>query len=277
MSETLPALTDWGATKQTLHYYAKGVGVIPHGVAKVQTDLAHPKWWHISLKMGAAGLTTEKMALPDGGEFWLALNGSNHEVVLETSKGDKQTFSMTQGKTSTEFGNQLVDAVEALGVKGEFKRDEFENGEPREYDQTKAETWWQAIQVINATMSKHHDNISGEIGPVQLWPHGFDTAFEWFGTRKVSYEGAEHPSQLNFGFSPGEPSHPEPYFYSNPWPFEEEKLTAVELPHEAKWHVGDWQGSIYEYSALVGDPEASDKLFEYFAKVYEAAAPTLTV
>ena len=60
MSETLAALTDWAGTKETLHYYAKAVGVIPHGVAKVQTDLAHPKWWHISLKMGPSGLVTEK-------------------------------------------------------------------------------------------------------------------------------------------------------------------------------------------------------------------------
>ena len=157
---------------------------------------------------------------------------------------------MTAGKTAKEFGNQLLEAVEALGVKGEFKREDFENDEPREYDQAKAETWWQVLNTVYDVLKQHRDGLNGELGPIQTWPHGFDTAFEWFGTRKVSYEGAEYPAQLNFGFSPGEPSHAEPYFYSTPWPFEEDKLTAIDLPHDAGWHLGDWQGSLYEYNAL---------------------------
>jgi hypothetical protein len=119
--------------------------------------------------------------------------------------------------------------------------------------------------------------LIGEVEPVQLWPHGFDLAFEWYGTRvEVQDEGGERqelPAQLNLGFFPGGPGT-DPYFCSNPWPFEAGALLGQRLPQPARWHDDGWQGAMLPYEALVDDPNAEEGLLAYARRVFELAAPT---
>ena len=133
---------------------------------------------------------------------------------------------------------------------------------------------------VDRTFKKHRASLSGELGLVQLWPHGFDLAFEWFGTRVVEYEEGgsvtKYPSQLNLGFSPGEASHPQPYFYSNPWPFDEAQLVDKPLPRGARWSTGSWQGTLLPYAELVDDSQAEKRLLKYARGVFEICAPTLS-
>jgi hypothetical protein len=121
--------------------------------------------------------------------------------------------------------------------------------------------------------------LSGECSPVLLWPHGFDLGFVWFGTRIVTYEENGNilraPAQLNLGFSPGEPSQSKPYFYSNPWPFEKDKLVDHLLPAGASWFSAGWNGSLLPYRELVNDIHAESRLLEYAQAVFEIAAPSL--
>jgi len=270
-----PSLTGWESTRETLHLYSKAVGVVPRAHAEF-----HPKWWHISLKVQPDGLVTDNMPLPGGGIFALKMDLLGHKVVLYSSRGEVREFSTTQGLSASAFGDQVLGAVADLGLTGEYAREKFENDEPREYDPVMAETYLWALVNADRTFKKHRAGLSGELGPVQLWPHGFDLAFEWFGTRVMEYqEGGQiekYPSQLNLGFSPGESSHPEPYFYSNPWPFEGDQLVDKPLPSGARWFTETWQGSILEYNSLVGDSQAEDKLLAYARAVYDLASPTLT-
>ena len=66
-----------------------------------------------------------------------------------------------------------------------------------------------------------------------------------------------------------------PYFYSNPWPFEAEKLTNHSLPEGARWFTESWQGTILPYDELAGDPNAENRLKEYARAVFDIALPTL--
>jgi hypothetical protein len=270
-----PSLSGWEPTRETLHVYSKVMGVVPRAHAEF-----HPKWWHISLKVQADGLVTDNMTLPGGGVFSLRMDLRQHRVVLTTSRGDAREFSMTDGLSASAFGDQVLGAVADLGLSAEYARDKFENDEPRKYDPSMAERYFTAVTNADRIFKKHRAGLSGEMGPVQLWPHGFDLAFEWFGTRVVVHdEGgkvARYPSQLNLGFSPGEPSHPEPYFYSNPWPFEADQLVDHPLPSGARWFTESWQGSILPYATLVGDSQAEEKLLAYAHAVYELASPTLS-
>ena len=97
-----------------------------------------------------------------------------------------------------------------------------------------------------------------------------------FGTRTVDYEEdgqvTSYPSQLNLGFYPGEP---EPYFYSNPWPFEKGQLIEQALPDGARWHLDGWEGTYLPYASLAGKADASDRLLKFAGRVYEVASPTL--
>ena len=225
---TFPKLKNWQATRQSLHAYSKVVGAVPRALA-----IFHPKWWHISLKVSARGLVTDTIPLPDGGLLQLIMDLQAHEVQLIDSRGKVQSFGMRAGRSADDLAADLFPAVAAYGLEGEYATEKCASAEPQTYASADAENYWSAMTGIYGVRAAHRSKLAGDLGPLQLWPHGFDLAFEWFGSRKVSYEEhgevTEYPSQLNLGFSPGEPSHPEPYFYSNPFPFEEAQLLSQPL------------------------------------------------
>ena len=113
---------------------------------------------------------------------------------------------------------------------------------------------------------------------MQFWPHGFDLAMEWYGTRvERTEEGGEVkelPAQLNLGFYPGA-DDASSYFYSNPWPFDGDKLLSRALPAGASWHTEGWQGAMLPYPALRDDPQAEERVLEFARAVYDVAAPLL--
>lgn len=270
----LPSLSSgWEPTRKTLHFYAQAIGVIPRAHATF-----HPKWWHISLKVVPDGLVTDEMPLPDGGTFRLKMDLAKHQVVLSTSDGAEKTLGLTEGLTSTEFGDRLLGLVAALGLEGEYAREKYQDDSPREYNPDLAERFFAAISMANQVFEQYRSTLQGEIGPVQFWPHGFDLAFEWFGTRIETYEeqgeSTPHPSQLNLGFSPGDDENA-PYFFSNPWPFEADLLLNQPLPEGARWFNEGWQGTILPYGELAEKEHAAERLQAYARTVYELAAPTL--
>ena len=267
-----PALDNFEPTRQTLHLYAHAMGVIPRTHAT-----PHPQWWHISLRAAPNGFHTTKMALPDGGQLWLEMDLLNHMLRVQTTIGGTQAISLQDGLTGTEMGDWVITAVAQHGLIGEVTRAKFESDEARIYEAKEAEGFLTAVTQIHRIFNDHRHTLTGNISPIQLWPHNFDLSMEWFGTRTITAE--EHgkiqqfPSQLNLGFYPGQPI----YFYSNPFPFESDKLLSQELPAGAKWHTEGWQGTILPYAELHNDPNAENRLRHFARRVYDIASPTLLV
>lgn len=268
------SLANFEPTRKTLHLYSQAIGAIPrtHGIA-------HPKWWHISLNVRPEGLSSDNIPLPDGGILTLRLDFHQHNVVLATSRGETRTLPMAAGLTGTQMGDSVITAVAEFGLYGEVARTKFENTDPRTYDPAQAEKFFNLLVEIERIFKTHQRQLPAPTGPVQLWPHGFDLAFEWFGSRTqtVTEHGRteELPAQLNLGFYPGNEGI-EPYFYSNPWPFAGDVLLGKPLPQGARWHTDSWEGSMLPYAGLVDDPQAESRLLEYARAVYDLAAPTLT-
>lgn len=266
-----PDLNDIEPTRKTLHLYAAAMGAVPRAHA-----VPHPKWWHISLKVRPDGLVTNAMPIPGGGSFALRMDLLKHQVVLFTNRGQHTTLDMQAGLTGTQFGDQLLAAVGEVGLTGDYARDKFTDDTARAYNPEAASRLFTALVNVDQLFKKHRASLTGEASPVQIWPHGFDIAFDWFGTRTVEHEEdgqvTSYPSQLNLGFYPGEP---EPYFYSNPWPFEKDQLVDRPLPHGARWHLEGWEGTYLPYADLAGKPDAGDQLLNFAGQVYEIASPTL--
>lgn len=265
-----PLPPDFEPTRATLHVYALAVSTIARAHAE-----PHEKWWHVALSVSPVRWSTDPMPLPGGGRLVLRFDLDKHVLAVDTGDERSSSLPLDGGLTGTEFGDRLVAVVGELGLEGEYAREKYENDDARSYDRDKAAAFAGIIADVGGLFEAHGSSLEGSVGRVNLWPHGFDLAIEWYGTRVETYEehGAmqEHASQINLGFYPGGRA----YIYSNPWPFEAEALLDVDLPHDAEWHTDGWQGSTYHYDLLAGDPDGERKLAEYAQAVYKAAAPTL--
>jgi hypothetical protein len=269
-SAPFPRLPDnWEATRATLHAYARALGAVPR-----QHAPAHPQWWHASLKLDDSGLRTDDIALPDGRTLIGRMRFDEHTITLDVADSSA-AFDMRAGLTGTEMADAVIAAAAALGLGDGYDRSRFESDESREYNADHAMTFWQVLEAVGSVLHGRHASLDGPLSPVQVWPHGFDLSFDWFGTKVERYEEdgemTEHPAQLNLGFYPAGDA----YFYSNPWPFDA-TLVDSPLPHGAEWHTEGWQGSMLPYAALASDPAGPAKLAEYAAAVHAAASPTLS-
>lgn len=263
-----PKLADnWEPTRATLHAYAKALDTLPQ--AHVPT---HPEWWHISLDVKPSGLTTDNIVLPDGGLLSGRLDLRNHEIVLESSSGWQRSFDTRAGRTGTEMAEAIIEAVEEIGLTGEYVRKDFEDSDAGAYDEAAVAPFWRALTSSAAVFQGHRATLDHrQVGPVQLWPHGFDVAFEWFGTKEWEQEGSMHRSQLNLGFY----SAGRPYFYSNPYPYLGDELRKSPLSVGA-WFEETFEGSILYYDEVADDPDGGVKVATYAREVFAAASPTLT-
>lgn len=85
-----------------------------------------------------------------------------------------------------------------------------------------------------------------EASEINLWPEHFDLAFE---------AGAESLGRrANYGGSPGDGDHPEPYLYVGPW---------SEQPAHELWNASGFTGGELGYSELLtaGDPQKTAATF----------------
>jgi len=260
-----PLPEDFEPTRATLHAYAKALGTLPQAhIAK------HPKWWHISLGVRPAGLMIDNIGLPAGGLLsgWLDLR--THQVIIETSHGDRDELDMSAGLTGTEMADAIIGLVARHGLEGEYVRKDFENEAPTHYDPAHAATFWTALTNASKVLEAHRAAVGGDVGPVQFWPHGFDLAFEWFGTKQVEYDGDMLTAQLNLGFY----STGKPYFYSVPWPLERGLLDSPP-PGEGRWCDDAFAGAILDYATVADRAGGAELVAEFARAVFAAASPTL--
>jgi hypothetical protein len=86
--------------------------------------------------------------------------------------------------------------------------------------------------------------------PVRCWPHHFDVAsLITFGPGA----GTEEARSIGVGFSPGDGSYDQPYFYMTPWPYPDtEDLPTLEAG--AHWHTSGWTGAVLTAERLLAVP-----------------------
>lgn len=86
--------------------------------------------------------------------------------------------------------------------------------------------------------------------PVRCWPHHFDVATLITLDAGV---GAEEARSIGVGFSPGDGSYDQPYFYVTPWPYPD--VTHLpSLSGDMDWHTSGWTGAVLTAERLVSVP-----------------------
>jgi hypothetical protein len=97
------------------------------------------------------------------------------------------------------------------------------------------------------------DEGDGDPSLVQLWPEHFDLAIE------LGSEGAG--KRANFGFSPGDADHDEPYLYVGPW--------TAEVSGEL-WNARGFNGAELLYSELIAATDHRQAALDFMRERYEA-------
>ena len=99
--------------------------------------------------------------------------------------------------------------------------------------------------------------LPGDANPsdTNLWPEHFDIAFE------AGDESAG--GRANYGASPGDPEHDEPYVYVGPW--------TAEVSGEL-WNATGFRGAELAYGELVGTDDPAALAIEFMRSRYEALA-----
>jgi len=260
--QPLPAGFD--ATRDAIHGYARVVGELARAHA-----IAHPNWWHLGLRVRPDGLVTVPLPLPDGGAMAVRLDLAAGVAEAVSSRGDHLAVGL-DGVTPGDLADRLAGFAAGCAPEGglDLSRIPEGAGDP---DWEVAAAYAATLVDIDRTLERHRVTLGLAAGPIVVWPHGFDLAFEWFGTRRVTGEdGDTAAAQLNLGFSP----HEGGYFYSNPWPFDQ-ALTGAELPPGASWHVVGWQGTMLPYAEVAGSEDGAERVVDYATAVHRIARPTL--
>jgi hypothetical protein len=104
-------LTSWEATKETLHLWSQIVG-------KVRLGSSAPRnhWWHVPLYVDVRGLTTRRLHAENGVTFEIRFDFIEHRLVVETNRGDAESFELADGLSVAAFDEQLHGTLARLDV-----------------------------------------------------------------------------------------------------------------------------------------------------------------
>jgi hypothetical protein len=150
--------------------------------------------------------------------------------LVRTADGDERRTELTTLEAARRLVADLV--PEAL------------NGEPLGVDREAAARLadWHAFGA--AILAEIADG-----SPVRLWPEHFDVAIEL--------------GEANYGFSPGDEEHPEPYAYVGPW--------TAEVSGEL-WQANGFRGAELTYAELLAAPDQRAAALDFLTSRKEALA-----
>ncbi len=97
--------------------------------------------------------------------------------------------------------------------------------------------------VLNAFAAEIADALPS---PLILWPEHFDQAFYT--------EDADESFRANYGASPGDAGHPDPYLYVGPW---------GTVPGNEFWNAPHFNGAVLSHSSLVAAADSASAALQF--------------
>lgn len=237
---SLPAFSgDWEQTRTTLQAHSQALTAIPRAAAA-----ADDRWAHVAMQIGSDGLTTVPTPLSDGSSLVGTIDLVGHRIVI-SSGDDIEEIALEPGPSSVLIGDMMLAVASRHETEITVDRSRFGTIDDLRYDAAHAEQFLAAAVFVRDALSEMNDSVVGEVTGPHLWPHGFDIATEWYSERTFPLGDTSAPGQIAVGFYPAG----EPYFYANPWPFEDE-WSKHPPTGTATWHLEDWQGAVLEAGAV---------------------------
>ena len=169
------------------------------------------------------------------------------DIVVDGPSGERRS-------TLTSVG----DAAAFVGIEPGFPSDLYSPATPLRPD-TPLALDRNAAQVLAAWYGFTADvlaDFAGELGgqtanpsPLILWPEHFDQAF--------FTEDVDETRRANYGASPGDDGHPEPYLYVGPW---------STPPADEFWNAVHFDGAVLPLSRLVATTDPTEVALEFLRR-----------
>lgn len=178
-------------------------------------------------------------AFPGGFSTPLLGDGRRVRVDITDIVVDDRAATRRLGLTTIAAAAEFVGIEPGFPVELYTPATEMRAGEPLGIDQQAAETvmaWYGfTAAVLDAFAAELADAAEQAApSPLILWPEHFDQAFYT--------EDAAESRRANYGASPGDDGHPEPYMYVGPW-----GATAS----DEFWNAPHFNGAVLTLSDLV--------------------------
>lgn len=276
----------WADTLMTFRLWTQMVGKV---------RLAHEPWlnhsWHVPLYVSANGLTTSVVHAADT-SFEIEFDLVGDRLVVRSSRHPDAGFRL-EPMSVAEFHARLVGTLAALGIDARFDGtpNELPDAIPfakdethRSYDAEAVRRFWRALLSVDRAFKRFRTGFVGKASPVHLFWGSFDLAVTRFSGRRapmhpggvpglpdvVAREAYDHEVS-SAGFWPGDPSHPEPAFYSYAYPAPDGFADAQVEPAQARFakEMGEW---LLPYEAVRTSADPAAALATFLETTYRAAA-----
>ena len=259
MTERFPKLDDiaFADTRDALHRYARVLGAW-----LVACRRRRKHWWHASLRPSLQGLTTG--VVHSEIDFELELNLRENRLLGRTSGGGSLTEDL-RGQPAAELADHIETFLVGNGLGARLVPQgirDIENAERNgDYSSDHAYALGRVWTSVASAMEAFRAGIREETSPIQLWPHHFDVSMLWLPGDKLSGQDPNNEEyadkQMNFGFTFGDETVTEPYFYITAYPLPEQ-LPTLQLPVGTVWQAEGFSGAVLLYGDLIesSDPQA---------------------
>ncbi|MFD8274707.1 DUF5996 family protein [Streptomyces flaveolus] len=285
--ELFPALpyASWTPTRETIHRFAQIVGKV-----RLAFSQRRNHWWNVPFHLTGRGITTRPMGLTDEGEYFCVdFDFVDHSLRITHSGGECVTFPL-QGLSVSGFYRVLVDSLRRMGVPCEIAhpypydlpdadRPFEQDTEHATYDTEQAHTYWVVLSQVNLVLEQYAAQWSGKTSPVHHFWHTFDIAVTRFSDKRVALPpSADEVTRESYsrevissGFWFGDPTFPEPAFYSYTAP-EPEGLTEESLsPPQASWvPLRGGHLAVLRYDDVRGALAPREAVLEFFESAFRA-------
>ena len=209
-------LHDWRHTRDGLQSLTK---VLSH----IRMNLT-PKtkyWFHLCLYLDSRGITTGQIPFDnDLRSFQLTLDLSKGDCIVDVDIGETIRIPFCQLSDKTLY-EQILEHLNVLSIGLDINKPEF--SELNNDLSLSKINMYRDIMVFNTNvLNRFKSSLKEETGSINLWPDHFDLAMLWFSGSKIDGEDPddlEHAmEQINFGFSTGDNSIKEAYYYITSYP-----------------------------------------------------------
>ena len=276
-------LSDWRATKDTLHLYCQVLGKV-----RLATTPPRNHWWNAPLYVDVRGLTTRRLHRHET-TFDLSLDLVDHALVVRTADGRVDGFGLREGLDVAEFDRRLHAVLGGLGVDVEINEQPFgvpmttpfpSDHEHAAWDREYVERFRDALDWTDRVLEEFSGWFKAKTSPVHLFWHGLDLAVTRFSGRDAPPVEADAVTQeayssevISFGFWAGDDNLGDAAFYSYAAP---EPAGLREQPLTGGAWTDTGHGSLavlpFEVVRTASDPRTT--LLAFLQSAYEAGART---